>query len=447
MKKSLLFIAASLMVSTAFAQYGNNSVVFNRAQETGERVATNVAPHKFNTNATANKTTGGAKEGWFSYVNVMASTNVKGWYANVYNDSTTKNSGGTFNKTHGTGFSFDPYSKVWDSAFVDINEIPGFVLAKTQAYTVDSVFITGFYNRLPYNNYTDTLFVDVLKTGGGSTFSLQNGPSASLADNALDSTVRFYTAVYDADNNKMSDSINAASAGSLVRMTIPLTAAFFADSSGTRSHARALKIPGGLSVAAGQGVVLYVRYKSGHTYPFGKLVDSVNTWRSYSYELAGDATNPFQVAKERNCGMISTWESRYAPYYIPYQGHKMLIPTMFYAASAGNDWPDYAFYVKCADCENAGVANVTGIISSVKAYPNPASNNVMVPVTVSKNASVQVSLINTVGQQVAVQDLGKVSANQTATANFSTGSLPAGIYVYIVNADGQRMTGRIVITH
>lgn len=446
MKKSLLFIAASLMVSTAFAQYGNNSVVFNKTQDASGRVAMDVAPHKF-TNSYANKPNGGAKEGWFSYVNVMASANVKGWYANMYNDSTTKNSSGTFNKTHGNGFSFDPYSKVWDSAFVDINSIPGFVVAKTQAYTVDSIFVSGYYNRLPYNNYVDTLFIDVFKTGGASTFSLQFGPSASLADNAADSVVRFFTGTYDADNNKMSDSINIGAAGSLIRITQPLTAAFFADSTGSRSHSRAFAIPGSLSVTAGQGVVAYVHYKSGHVYPFGKLIDSVNCWRAYSYELAGDATNPVQIAKERNCGMVSTWESRYAPYYIPYQGHKMIIPTMFYSAASGNDWPDYSFYVKCANCENAGVANVTGVIADVKAYPNPANAEVTVPVTVAKAANVQVSLINTLGQQVSVQDLGKVAAGQTATANFSTGNLPAGIYVYTVNADGQRMTGRVVITH
>lgn len=104
MKKLFLLMAAGISVSTAFAQYGNNSVVFNNfhAAPAG-KIATDVAPHKFNTNGTANKTTGGAKEGWYSYVNVMASSNIKGWYSNVYNDTTTRSFDGTtyfFNNLH-----------------------------------------------------------------------------------------------------------------------------------------------------------------------------------------------------------------------------------------------------------------------------------------------------------------------------------------------------------
>lgn len=450
MKKLFLLMAAGISVSTAFAQYGNNSVVFNNfhAAPAG-KIATDVAPHKFNANGTANKTTGGAKEGWYSYVNVMASSNIKGWYSNVYNDTTTRSFDGTtyfFNKLHGTGFSFDAYSSVWDNDFVDINSIPGFSIAKTQGYTLDSFYFSGYYNRLPYNNYVDTLFIDLAKTGAANTYSIQYGPDASLAAYSIDSVVRNFNATYDADNNRLSDSINLAAAGSLVRITIPLTATFFADSTGSRSHSQAVKVPGGLAVGPNQGVVAYVHYKSGHTYPFGMNVDSVNCWRSYTYELAGEDTNPYQVKKERNAGLVSTWESRYAPYFT-FQGHKIIIPTTLYGATSGNDWPDYGFYVKCADCENAGVANVTGIIGSVKAYPNPANSEVILPVALTKAASVKVSLINTLGQNVAAQDLGKVAAGQTATATFSTSALPAGIYIYNVNADGQVMTGRVVVAH
>ena len=454
MKKLLLLMAAGLTMSSAFAQYGNNSVVFSNFQEANPKKAIDASHRALNLQTnTANKTTGGPKSGWFSYVDVMASTNIKGWYSSMYNDSTLRGydastSSYYFVKHHGSGFSFDPYSKVWDSAFVDINSIPGFTIAKTQGYTIDSVTFDGRYNRQSYNNYTDTLFFDLVKMGGAttgvSTFSLRSGPSAANANQSSDSTLRFNLATYDADRNKISDSTGADK----ISWYILLNQAFFNDSSANGSHGQSIVVPnGGLQVAAGNGAVLYMHFKSGHVYPFGTNIDSANTWRQFSYELAGENTLPVQVAKEVNCGLISTWESRYAPYYIPYQGHRMTIPTLFYSADAGNDWPYFAFHVQCADCENAGVAHVSGIIGAVKAYPNPANSEVKMPVTVNKAANVTVSLINTLGQNVAAQDLGKVAAGQTATATFSTSSLPAGIYIYSVNADGQVMTGRVVVAH
>lgn len=453
MKKLLLLMAAGLTVSSAFAQYGNNSIIFSNAQDAGHKTAINPnnRPLATQNNNSANKPTGGAKSGWFSYVDVMATTNVKGWYSTMYNDSTLKGtSGGTpyFVKHHGSGFSFDPYSKVWDSAFVDINAIPGFTIARTQGYTIDSVLFDGRYNRQPYNNYVDTMFFDLVKMGGATTgtntFSLRSGPSAGNATQSVDSTLRFNLATYDPANNKISDSCGADK----ISWYILLNQAFFNDSSANGSHGNSIVVPnGGLQVAANNGAVLYMHFKSGHDYGFGYNLDSANTWRQFSYELAGESTEAYQTAKESNCGMISTWESRYAPYYIPYQGHKMTIPTVFYAADAGNDWPYFAFHVQCANCENAGVNHVSGIIGAVKAYPNPANNEVLLPVTVTKAANVKVSLINTLGQNIAAQDLGKVAAGQTATATFSTSSLPAGIYIYSVNADGQVMTGRVVVAH
>jgi len=279
---------------------------------------------------------------------------------------------------------------------------------------------------------------------GTSTFTLRSGPSGSNAGLSTDSTLRFNTGTYDPANNKMSDSIGTDK----ISWYILLNAVFFADSSSGGNHSQSIVVPnGGLSVARGDGAMIYMHYKAGTPNAFGASTDTTNMWRQFSYELNGPGSTPFQVKKESNCGMVSTWESRYAPYYIPFQGHKMIIPTLFYDATAANDYPEFDFHLKCADCENVGVKPITGIIGNVKAYPNPAGSNAALSVTLSKAANVQVSLINTLGQQVAAQDLGKTGAGQTATANFSTGSLPAGIYVYTVNADGQRMTGRIVITH
>ena len=48
--------------------------------------------------------------------------------------------------------------------------------------------------------------------------------------------------------------------------------------------------------------------------------------------------------------------------------------------------------------------------------------------------------------------MGQVVASQNATGatgnvEFNTSALPAGIYIYTFNANGERTTGRIVVAH
>ncbi len=451
MKKFILLLSTAAAIAPAIAQYENNSIIFhpNEAANPGKHqiLSERVGPVH---NVTANKGTGGPKEGWFGYVDVMYKTGVsKGWYSNLYNDTTPRGfdaSTSTYYhiKTHGTGFSFDPTSRVYDSAFNNVANVPGFSVmggSTGNAYSIDSIFFNGNYARKSYNNYVDTMFFDLIKTGGTGTYHWTYGPSANLSDNAPDSTVRLYNAIYDADNNKMSDSIQS---GYKISWYLPLTAAFYADSDANGNHGRNIKVPNGpLAVAAGEGVVLYTHFKSGHTYPFNMLIDSVNNWHAFSYEIDGASTTPQSVSHEKTSGLVSTWESRYAPYFTT-QGHKQVISTFFYSASAGNDWPDYAFYVKCANCELSSVKNATGVIGSVNAYPNPATEKLNVTFSVAKSANVNVSLMNSMGQVIATK-VNNVIANQTATATFETGNLASGIYFYSVEANGQKKTGNVTV--
>jgi hypothetical protein len=86
-------------------------------------------------------------------------------------------------------------------------------------------------------------------------------------------------------------------------------------------------------------------------------------------------------------------------------------------------------------------------VSIGTAFPNPANNTLNIPVSGIRNAEVNVSMSNLLGQVLKTQVLGTVSAGQTKTAIFSTSDLANGIYLYTVESNGERVTNRVVVTH
>ncbi|MES2704329.1 MAG: T9SS type A sorting domain-containing protein [Bacteroidota bacterium] len=92
------------------------------------------------------------------------------------------------------------------------------------------------------------------------------------------------------------------------------------------------------------------------------------------------------------------------------------------------------------------VTNVSAGVIVGKAFPNPANNVINVPFTLSTTTAATVSLTNAIGQVVRTQVID-ATAGQTAKATFATSDLAAGVYLYTVEAAGQRTTGRVSITH
>ena len=80
----------------------------------------------------------------------------------------------------------------------------------------------------------------------------------------------------------------------------------------------------------------------------------------------------------------------------------------------------------------------------INLFPNPANDQLDISFILNSNANVKISVINTIGQVVAVHNIGNVSNGK---AVFNTSGFPAGVYLYTLDADGARSTGRFVIAH
>jgi len=92
------------------------------------------------------------------------------------------------------------------------------------------------------------------------------------------------------------------------------------------------------------------------------------------------------------------------------------------------------------------VATINGVTIG-DAFPNPANSSLSIPVSVTSGASINVSLSNMLGQMLQTQSLGNITAGQSKTAVFNTSALANGIYLYTVEANGQRVTNRVVVAH
>ncbi|MBL7684062.1 MAG: T9SS type A sorting domain-containing protein [Flavipsychrobacter sp.] len=464
MKKLFLLIASFGFTATTFAQSAKGgSIVFVPGvvkEEASARFPAEKQLSKRHSSNAANKTTapGGS---WFSYIDIMSSTSTQGYYYPLYNDSnvviTSTSGGGNFNiSTFGMGVSFDPTDSVYfggdangstsAGAIQDFAALPTFRVYNTNDYTIDSVDFLGKYVRT--QNYTDTLIIQLAKSTGTTGFGVYSLQFTTADANGYaitpDGKPRFTTAIYNPANNRISDSVTASNR---VTITKILDAAYFADSSSNGYHKTTFALPTAMNVSAGETVIAYVTFRSGNAYPLGTNQTAANTFRTYAYEMTGQNAPVKQTVGSYTSGLVATRQSKYVPPYtsFTYQGHNVLIPSVAYAADAGNDYPYFSLYVKCPTCPTLGVNNVKNTnITSVSAYPNPANDEVKVKFNLKDAANTTVTIANTVGQVVISKNMGNVNAGE---ATFSTSNLANGVYFYTVEANGQRTTNRFVVSH
>ncbi len=447
MKKLFLLLSAGFIVTAVNAQ-DNQSVVLTHGTNTPSSLpfVKHAPMAKYAGSAQAKQTS--TQSAWFSFADAAATLSVSAGLFPIYNDSTLYVPNGNptgFNwYIAGLGTSFDPTSaRFTPAAFQNSNSTypqPSFGISKTNAYSVDSVTVVGYYFRKPYNNYVDTLNIYVAYVPNTNATTLQAKDVYYLNNlNIPDSTLRFATAKYDSATNSISSSV-----GGLIKITKILNAAAFADSLGANTHQFTFPIT--MSVPQGGKVMSYQQFISGHKYRTNIDIDSANTWDVLTYERNGASTFPDQLQGDLNAGLIVTNESRYQlnNQGVVVSGVQYTGSTYQYGATAGFDDPFYAFHVICTGCFNAGVANVNNTISSANAYPNPATSEVFIPFTLSRSASVNVSVVNTLGQIINAQNFTNVTSGK-ATVNTST--LASGIYFYTVEANGERTTGRFVVAH
>ncbi|MCB0696415.1 MAG: T9SS type A sorting domain-containing protein [Chitinophagaceae bacterium] len=202
-------------------------------------------------------------------------------------------------------------------------------------------------------------------------------------------------------------------------------------------------VPGGLTVPAGNRVSFTATFKSGDTWTKNSQTDSIqghHHLRILSSEVTDNALMKYDfygALKDRNHSslMFTTDTGRYSVSYplenangaqFPYEHHRMGV------------------LISCATCWVLDVKNTEGLLTKGGAYPNPAVSYVHIPFQLTAAADVNVTLTNTVGQVVKSQKVANVSNGQVT---FNTSDLTNGLYLYTIEVNGQRSTGRVTVAH
>lgn len=89
-----------------------------------------------------------------------------------------------------------------------------------------------------------------------------------------------------------------------------------------------------------------------------------------------------------------------------------------------------------------------GTISTLtlgNAYPNPANNEINIPMNVKGNTNATVTLSNAMGQVVRTIKLNGLTTGQAKLVSIPTSDLAAGIYLYTIEANGERASDRVII--
>lgn len=493
MKKSILLLSAGLLVAgISHGQQASRSVLFHNGSagnaqssenvalansQVGRTVFTQGTTVDFSTpaptkNVGAKTTTGGSR--WYDYVNdilpltstAISNTGLDIWWDTSsimgYTGGTTIYSGNTF---VGVGLGFNPTYTQWNDITLFAGE---YAITPTDNYTIDSVVVAGWYNRNPAKTLVkDTLILQFVVGDGTATSNLGTGSfsagSTTATHYGLAGALSFLRMYHDSINNR-AGGISGTTVTTLTTHTYKIILG-----SGDTNNSNALMgtqypRPGGtdpiisVPVLAGQYASMSVTFRSGdNTYPAWPAHDTCRysdgtTVTGYKY---GCYRSDIIFAATSSGGTTAAW-----PYYDVNDkvsgyfrkngaggwGGEYIPNWPWYTTTTGDasslQYPFIAYHTQCSTCNLIspilGVNSVTDL-SKVSVSPNPATDVLNISFKLAQGANAKVTLTNMVGQVVATQNStsGNVIMNTTA--------LPAGIYVYTVDANGSHATGRVVV--
>ncbi len=490
-KLFLLFTIGSAAISLNAQELQTRSLVFNQqaivnqnAQALPKSSDFRIVPVSTNglLKSSERTTTGGGSR-WYSYIDnlegetgpmvtILGSTNIQYSIWSIWNDTTAKfgyiPTGGSatyyYNTWTSIGESFDPFAPAYNdsTAYTSTATTKYIKVASTNAYTIDSVGILGSYMR----NNAKPLVVDTLRlsfvTGNGTRTGSDLGigywgcaatatTSFPLTPYGVD-TLRVLDIKYDSIHNR-ADSSNGGSVPVIVNILLHAT-----DTASLWAKNIAVSIP----CAPGFLPAMSVSFISGDAaFHAGDTVQRADG--SYKYGIFspiigyhGTSTGASWAqysAADYNCGYwkdnsYRNWSaggrSQYSPLW-SWSSTNSSGASVAYPAQ----YLDMAWHVNCGTCAYTNIVVnavpvVNSTINSVKAFPNPASNEVRVSYTFNQNTDATFTLTNIIGQEVASQNLNNVI---NGTTTFNTTNLAGGVYMYTVKANGETTTGRVVIAH
>lgn len=92
-----------------------------------------------------------------------------------------------------------------------------------------------------------------------------------------------------------------------------------------------------------------------------------------------------------------------------------------------------------------GIAELPKVVASFNLFPNPAKENISINFDLKETANVMIDVTDITGKQVAI--IMNEKQNGVVKREFSTASLPNGIYLMRLTADGNSATEKFSVIH
>jgi len=195
---------------------------------------------------------------------------------------------------------------------------------------------------------------------------------------------------------------------------------------------------------ATQVMVYFDRFELEANYDYVYLKDAGGTTRAtYTGTKAAFWSTPITGSSVainfRTDASVVGWGYRVSQ--VAYYANGQLIATEF---PGGNGTPmDMPNSLPSDEVVTAAKALVTGL-EGVR--PNPASGSAALTFTLAEAGAARLVVLDVLGREVAVVTQGTLEAGRHEVA-LNANALPAGAYVVVLDAAGQRFTSRMTVTH
>lgn len=331
--------------------------------------------------------------------------------------------------------TFDPADPIyndpaWYSGLAHVNN--------QQPYTLDSVSGLYIYNRNPAKvGVVDTLIISIVKDD--INFFYWATPSAPATNHGTD-TLRFGLGDLDFNSQEY-----MGSAANIYTQRIPLTAATANDT--TSGGWNQFAFPVNMSIPAAGKVCMSMSFSSGETW----ATNADTVWSATNSPGANNKSHVLFAAVEEVNGAFQT----YTPFAYNMSAlmqtdttgwGNLHVPSYGYtAATYAYEHMLWQYKVNSPASWPVGFNEVAKNVS-FQAFPNPTDNVVSFSLNLEENAKqVNIGLYSTTGQLVKSMNLGSLNAGNQENFNIDVSDLAAGMYIFNLDVDGQKISDRLMV--